>query len=102
MHMICLLTLGMTKWQIMMVWKDEMIAQAEKYGEVEAILGKISPVYNLRVFCDHLISTVNIATTYQNDIDECIRRAHNFKCHIYKLLNIFFWKFSVNFLDHFI
>ena len=31
-----------------------------------------------------------------------IRRVHNLKCHIFKLLNNFFWKFSANFLDHFI
>ena len=31
-----------------------------------------------------------------------IRRVHNLKCHIFKLLNNFFWTFWANFLDHFI
>jgi hypothetical protein len=41
----------------------------ERYGEVEAQLGQISDVFDEQGFCNELISAVNIATTYRNDID---------------------------------
>jgi hypothetical protein len=47
-----------------------VIMQSEKHGEVEVQLGNISCMYNSREFCEQLISTVNIVTTYQDDIDQ--------------------------------
>ena len=44
-------------------------AQAEQY-EDDILLSKISCVYDSREFCARLISSVNIATTYRNDIDK--------------------------------
>ena len=44
-------------------------AVAARYGETEVQLGKISDVYNEHEFCNRLISAVNIATTYRDDID---------------------------------
>lgn len=41
----------------------------ERHGEVKAELTKISGVYNEREFYSQLISAVNIATTYQEDVD---------------------------------
>jgi hypothetical protein len=40
------------------------------HGETDAELGKISCVYNEREFRDGLVSTVQIATMYQEDVDE--------------------------------
>jgi hypothetical protein len=39
-------------------------------GEIENELGKISPVFNERLFCERLISSVNVATCYRTDIDD--------------------------------
>ena len=44
--------------------------QVERYGETEIELGKISSVYNTKEFCERLISAVNVATTYRDDIDQ--------------------------------
>jgi hypothetical protein len=51
----------------------------ERYGEVEAQLGQISNVFDEQGFCNELISAVNIAMTYRDDIDrqEDKRKAHS-------------------------
>ena len=41
----------------------------EHYGETEAQLEQISSIYNGKSLCKHLISSVNIATTYRDDVD---------------------------------
>jgi hypothetical protein len=45
-------------------------AQVETYGEIEHELGKILPVYNVKSFCARVISSVKIAMTYREDIDQ--------------------------------
>ena len=45
-------------------------AEVELHGEIEKQLGDISQVYNEREFCNRLISAVNIATPYRDDIDQ--------------------------------
>jgi hypothetical protein len=45
--------------------------QIEQYGETHMELSKISDIYHdPREFCDCLISEVNIAMTYCNDVDQ--------------------------------
>lgn len=39
------------------------------HGEVEAELGKISCIYNVKSFCEHVIATVQIMTMYRDDVD---------------------------------
>jgi hypothetical protein len=41
----------------------------EHYGKTEAQLKQISSIYNGKSLCEHLVSSVNIATTYCDDID---------------------------------
>ena len=38
--------------------------------ETDATLGQISEVYDTRNFCERLISSVNIATAYHDDLDD--------------------------------
>ena len=70
MRTIRSLTSGLPKCQVMSIRKEQSTARIVHYGEVENELGKISPVYDPRSFCDRLISAVNIATTYREDIDK--------------------------------
>ena len=49
---------------IMSLKMNEAKVWMEQHGEVEHKLGKISPVYNDKSFCDRLIGSVNIAMTY--------------------------------------
>ena len=58
---------GMTGRQINAV-KDNR-SQITVNGEIEMQLGQISSVYNQRDFTERLISAVNIATAYRDDID---------------------------------
>jgi hypothetical protein len=44
---------------------DEMKAQIKSHGEVEHEPGKMSPVYSVKFFCEHLISSVKIVTAYK-------------------------------------
>ena len=60
----------MTKQQIRSVTKEEANVRTERQGETDVELGKISSVYDPREFCERLISAVNIATTYRDDIDQ--------------------------------
>ena len=62
--MISSLTSGMTKQQVSTLQAEQARAQIEAYGEVEHELGKISPVYSVKSFCNCLISSVRVATTY--------------------------------------
>jgi hypothetical protein len=39
-------------------------------GEVEGELGKISSLFSDRSFSERIISSVNVATTYRDDIDQ--------------------------------
>jgi hypothetical protein len=70
MRTIRSLTSGMTRRQINYTVSKEAKAETERYGETEIELGKISNVYNTKDFCDCLVSAVNIATTYRDDIDQ--------------------------------
>ena len=47
-----------------------MKAQIKEYGEVKHKLGKISLVYSVKSFCNHLISLVRVAMAYQDDIHD--------------------------------
>jgi hypothetical protein len=60
----------MTRSQIRSVTENEARTQIEHYGETNIELGKILCVYDMKDFCDRLISAVNIATTYRDDIDQ--------------------------------
>jgi hypothetical protein len=66
------LTSGITRRQIQSVQRGEALgmAQVERYGETKVQLGEISCVYNPKDLCERLISAVNIATAYRNDVDE--------------------------------
>ena len=70
MRTIKSLTSGMTRRQIRSVTENEARTQIERYGETDIELGKISCVYDTKEFCDRLISAVNIAMTYRDDIDQ--------------------------------
>lgn len=69
MRTIRSLTSGVNPRQIMGLRADHARSFVERYGEVETELGKISPAYNIKSFCDRAISVVNIATHYRDDID---------------------------------
>ena len=62
------LTSGMTTRQVSAARTLEV--QIELNGEVEHELGKISDVFDSRTFCNRLVSQVNIATAYRDDVDE--------------------------------
>jgi hypothetical protein len=64
------LTSRIMRRQFPSVTKNKARLQIKRYGETDIELGKISCVYNMKDFCDHLISAVNIATTYRNDINQ--------------------------------
>ena len=49
--------------------QEEIDAQFIWYGEVKHKLGKISPMYHTRSFCDCLISVVNVVMAYHDDFD---------------------------------
>jgi Reverse transcriptase (RNA-dependent DNA polymerase) len=73
MRTIKSLTSGMTRRQINAARKEENTkVQFEQYGEVEMQLGQISNTHIAKDFCNHLISAVNIATTYREDVDKWI------------------------------
>jgi hypothetical protein len=59
----------MRRW-ICSTTKGEVKMQVEYYGETEIKLGRISSVYDTRGFCDRLISAINVAMTYHDDIDQ--------------------------------
>jgi len=44
--------------------------QIEQCGKIEHELGKILPVYNVMSLCACIISSVKIATTYRDNIDQ--------------------------------
>ena len=46
-----------------------MAMHPEYQGETDITLGQISEVYEAWNFCERLISTVNIATAYREDLD---------------------------------
>jgi len=48
---------------------DERTAPIEN-GEIEHSLGQISSTFDQRSFCNRIISAVQIATTFRDDIDE--------------------------------
>jgi hypothetical protein len=59
----------MTRWQISSSKKEEARTQITHYGETEIKLGKVSSMHNPKDFCDCLISAINIAMTYRDDVD---------------------------------
>ena len=52
-----------------------MPTKVEMNGEVECELKKISGAMNSRSFCTHLVSQVNIATSYRDNVDARNRNA---------------------------
>ena len=68
MRTIRSLTSGITK-QERHINSAKRSGQLEQYGDTEIELGKISSVYNSKEFCTSLISAVNIASTYCDDVD---------------------------------
>ena len=46
-----------------------MAMHLEYQGETDITLGQISGVFDARNFCERLISTVNIAMAYREDLD---------------------------------
>jgi hypothetical protein len=63
------LTLGMTRWHICSVMKDEARTQIEWYGKTEIKLGNISSVWHKRVLWS-IIYAVNVTTMYHDDVDQ--------------------------------
>ena len=61
---------SLSSWQINSVVGTVQKAEIELHGEIERQLGDISQVYNERKFCNRLISAINIATSYHDDIDQ--------------------------------
>jgi hypothetical protein len=74
MRTILSLTSGMSRKQVMALHRSHTNAQIEHDGEVERELGKISPVYNARTFCERALAAVKIATVYRDDVDEQVNR----------------------------
>ena len=77
MHTIKSLTSGMTKCDMKALRLEQARAQVIEYGEVEHKLGKISPVYNVKLFCNCFdafcncfVASVRIATTFWEDVDD--------------------------------
>jgi hypothetical protein len=70
MRTIQSLTSRLTRHKIMSLKRNEAKARIEEYGEVKHELGKISSMYSIKNFCEHLIGAVNIAMTYRADIDK--------------------------------
>ena len=66
--MIKSLTSGMTRRQVSTLRAERAKAQIKEYGEVEHELGKISPVYSVKSFCNCLISLVRVIMAYRDDI----------------------------------
>ena len=64
--------------QIRAIHEASAKTEIQRHGKIEAQLTKISGVYNEMEFCNRLMSAVNIATMYQEDIDqrENERKAH--------------------------
>jgi hypothetical protein len=60
----------MTRRQIRSVTEIKARTQIEHFGETDIQLDKFKYAYDTKDFCDHLISAVNIATTYHDDIDQ--------------------------------
>jgi len=70
MQTIKSMTSGMSRRNVMSLRMQQAQAQIETYGEIEHELGKISPVYNVKSLCSRIISSVKIAPTYREDIDQ--------------------------------
>ena len=68
MRTIQSLTSGITRQQ-RQINSARSSGQHEQYGDMEIELSKISNVYNYKEFCTSLISAVNIASTYRDDVD---------------------------------
>jgi hypothetical protein len=63
------LTSGLSQCTIMAIRQSEANSRIIHVGEVETELANILPTLNDRTFCDWLISFVNIAMTYRDDMD---------------------------------
>ena len=61
------LTSGLSQRSIMAIRNSEANSKIVRIGEVETVLGSISPTFNDRTFCDRLIAAVNIATSHRDD-----------------------------------
>ena len=64
MRTIQSLTSGVSKRMI-----HSMATHLEYHGETDVTLSQISGVYDAQNFCERLVSTVNIATAYREDLD---------------------------------
>jgi hypothetical protein len=63
------LTSGTSRQKIMSLKTNEMNAWIKSHREVEHELIKVSHVYSVKTLCECLISSVNIATAYWDDVD---------------------------------
>ena len=70
MHTIKSLTSGMMKHDVKALRSEQARAQIKEYGEVKHELVKISPIYNIESFCNHLVASMRIATTFWEDVDD--------------------------------
>ena len=70
-----LLESGIPKREVAALRQREMDSCVETWGQVEnANLRRYPQTLNEKTFCQRLISSVNIATTYRDDVDEAIER----------------------------
>jgi len=65
---------GIPKREVAAMKQREMDSCVEHWGQVECELDKISPTLNEKTFCQRLIGSMNIATTYRADVDESIEK----------------------------
>ena len=64
------LTSWMTNHDMRALRLEQAKAQVEEYGKVEHKLGKILHVYNVKLFCNCPVTSMRIATTFQEDVDD--------------------------------
>jgi hypothetical protein len=53
--------------------------QASQWGEVEEVLAKLSPTIHMKTFWNWLITALNIAMAYRQDVDAIIMNDRHFK-----------------------
>jgi hypothetical protein len=63
------MTSGLSQHTIMAIRQSEANSKIVCVSEVETEHAKILPTFNDMMFCDQLISSVNIATLYSDDMD---------------------------------
>jgi hypothetical protein len=106
MHTIRSLTSGMTRRQIRSVTKDETRAQIEHHREMGMKLGKFSCVYDMKEFCDCLLSAVNarnpFPTGYKPKINATEELDHTLALRYMQLIGILHWAVEIGQTDIFL